>query len=107
MRINKLRRDSFKHYFPNEDSLAEALPLLITDDKYFDRDPDRAYSLAWALTFYLSEKSVASYASLLRQTSSRGPGSVYPGNERFRDFEQQFGGINLLARDLQRYIKEL
>jgi hypothetical protein len=107
MRINKLRRDSFKHYFPDERSLTEVLPLLITDDKFFEHDPDRAYCLAWALTFYLSEKSVASYASLLRQVSSRGSGSVYPANERFQNFEQQFGDLNLLARDVQRFIKEL
>lgn len=107
MRINKLRRNSFNHYFPNERSLAEVLPVIITDDKYFEHDPDRAYCLAWALTFYLSEKSVASYASLLRQVSSRGPGTVYPANERFHHFEQQFGNLNLLARDLQRFIKEL
>lgn len=104
-RINTTRLLGFRQFFPDEQSVTAALPLLITDDKYFERDPDRAYCLAWALTYYLSERYDAQYSAYLRSVSSRGPGSRYPADERFRAFEESFGNTAIIARDLYSSLK--
>lgn len=100
MRINTTRMLGFRQFFPNEQAVADALPILITDDKYFERDPDRAYCLSWALTYYLSERYDSQYSAYLRSVANRGPGSRYPADERFRQFEEAFGTAGLVARDL-------
>jgi hypothetical protein len=104
-RVNRTRLLGFRQFFPDAQSVNEALPLLITDDKYFERDSDRAYCLAWALTYYLSERYESQYSFYLQTVSSRGAGSRYPAEERFRQFEAAFGNSDILARDLYLHLK--
>jgi hypothetical protein len=105
MRINNTRLLGFRQFFPSEQSVADALPLLVTDDKYFEHDPDRAYCLAWALTYFLSERLDAQYSAYLRSVAARGPGSRYPADERFRQFEASFGQLGIISRDLYNMLK--
>lgn len=104
-RVNRTRLLGFRQFFPDAQSVNEALPLLITDDKYFERDSDRAYCLAWALTYYLSERYESQYSFYLQNVASRGAGSRYPAEERFRQFEASFGNLDILARDLFLHLK--
>jgi len=99
-RINSTRLMGFRQFFPDAQSVSDALPILLTDDKYFERDPDRAYCLAWALTYFLSEQYNFRYSAYLRSVASRGPGSRYPAEERYRHFESTFGNTAIVARDL-------
>jgi hypothetical protein len=105
-RINTTRLLGFRQFFPNAQSVSDALPILLTDDKYFERDPDRAYCLSWALTYFLSERYDSQYSAYLRSVASRGPGSRYPADERFRQFEASFGNVAIVARDLHESLKQ-
>lgn len=100
MRVNKTRLLGFRQFFPDAQSVSDALPILVTDDTYFERDPDRAYCLAWALTYFLSERYDSKYSTYLRSVAGRGAGSVYSAGERFLEFEASFGNVAIVARDL-------
>lgn len=105
-RINTTRLLGFRQFFPNAQSVSDVLPILLTDDKYFERDPDRAYCLSWALTYFLSERYDSQYSAYLRSVASRGPGSRYPADERFQQFEASFGNVAIIARDLHESLKQ-
>lgn len=71
----------------NDPNRLEArLRSMIESDAFFQHDPQSAYSLAWALTFYLSERMPNEFASFLKQQQRRGIGEYTPG-ERVADFK--------------------
>ncbi len=86
--------------------LLEQLQSLTASDELFQRSPEVAYDLSWALTFYLAERM----PSELRQYSSvlaARPFGEYAAHERERDFRQVFGGdLSLLAGRLSRLLQE-
>ena len=73
-----------------------------------DRFRSRKYAMAWALTFYLSEKQPRGYADYLRHLSKRPLLQPYPVEERIRDFATFFGkDIRMLAARIERFIGSL
>ena len=93
--------------------VAEELPpgslaRLIANDRWFDTDPDQAYPLAWALSFYLIETPPRSYARLLHITAAREAFTAYPEQERLADFSTAFGtNLRLLEQQFVKYMAEL
>lgn len=66
---------------------------LIRDDHLFE-DPARiedAYSLAWAMMFYLGERRPDVFADVLNFTATRPPFTVYTPGQRGIDFERIAG----------------
>lgn len=76
---------------------------LIANDRWFDVDPAAAYSLAWALSFYLVETRPRQYARLLQLTAAREAFTPYPESERLADFVAAFGTNQRLLE--QQFIK--
>lgn len=66
--------------------LEKKLGGMITDDRWFDSDPQAAYALAWGMTFFLTETRSQDYFGLLRATAGREPFQDYSSRERAVDF---------------------
>ncbi len=64
---------------------------LVTGDRAFSSATLDAYSEAWALTFYLSERRSADFADYLQTIRARDPMSTYSPEERLADFQKCFG----------------
>lgn len=70
---------------------------LVSSDRMFATDALDAYSVAWALTFYLNETRPREYAKFLRILKERDPLAEYTPEERLIDFRSTFG------RDMHRF----
>jgi hypothetical protein len=87
---------------------AGSLARLIANDRWFDSDPATAYSLAWAVSFYLVETRPRQYARLLKITAAREAFTPYPDAERLADFGTAFGtDLVLLERQFEKYMAGL
>jgi hypothetical protein len=87
--------------------LKGALAELIAGDRVFERDVNRAYAQAWALTFYLVETQSHRYSEYLKLTARRPAFSDYPTAERMKDFASVFGDLSLLEAHFLRYMDAL
>lgn len=65
---------------------------LVASDRPFGSATLDAYSEAWALTFYLSERHSADYVEYLEVIRTRDPLADYSTEERIADFQKCFGG---------------
>lgn len=83
---------------------------LVRDDHLFE-DPTRiedAYSLAWAMTFYLGERRPDVFADMLNFTATRPPFTVYTPGQRGIDFERVAGEDPLaFGHQIYRFVESL
>ncbi len=87
---------------------AGSLARLIANDRWFDAEPADAYSLAWALSFYLVETRPRQYSRLLKITAAREAFTAYPDAERLADFAAAFGtDLRLLEQQFLKYMAGL
>lgn len=85
-----------------------SLARLIVNDRWFDAEPANAYSLAWALSFYLVETRPRQYSQLLRITAARQAFTAYPDGDRLADFAAAFGtDLRLLEQQFLKYMAGL
>lgn len=67
-----------------------------------------AYSMAWAMMFYLSERDKDAFADILNFTATRPPFESYRRGQRRVDFERVMGEDTLVfANRLARYLNDL
>lgn len=71
---------------------AKSLEELVTSDRLFQSNIDRAYAEAWALSFFLVETRPKKYSELLSRTAARPAFTRYDAAERLADFTSLFGG---------------
>lgn len=82
-----------------------ALAELVSSDRPFQADTDRAYAEAWALTFFLCETEPKKYIQYLAKTAAIENFVAYPGPQRLADFTAVFGSdLKLLDARLQRFL---
>lgn len=82
--------------------LVQHLQSLVASDALFSQQPDVAYDLGWALTFFLAERKPAELRAYTRVLAER-PFGDYSAAERIRDFRNGFGGdLSMLAAQLTR-----
>jgi hypothetical protein len=80
---------------------------LIESDTTFRQNTQRAYALAWGLTFFLSERMPDRYIRLAKLQARRGFGS-YSSSERRSDFEAAVGlSLEQMATQLSRFLQNL
>ena len=94
-RVNhdSMRFIAAKYRGRNDVRLSEGMIRLIEDDTMFADDDavEAAYSLSWAMMFYLAERQPKEFTKLLEHTANRPPFRAYPRAERVRDFERIVG----------------
>jgi hypothetical protein len=91
-------------------SLAKAVMQLVSDDTMFEESSriEEAYSVSWAMMFYLAERKPKAFARLLNHTASRPPFQEYTRAERIKDFERIVGVDTFeFSKRMSWYLKEL
>lgn len=84
------------------------LPALLADDDLFRDDPLLAYSLAWAVSFYLVETHPADYAAYLKAQRDLPGFQPYEAVDRMRDFQRYFGSdLNQFELRLIQFLQQL
>lgn len=97
-------------YAGRTDALVRDVESLIGGDRMFsNRETVRAaYTLSWALTFYLVEAHGEALADLLNAYGRRPPLEPYAAVSRIRDFEQILGDdIATASHQLSRFFERL
>ncbi len=87
--------------------LESRLRSMIESDDYFKQDPINAYTVAWALTFYLAERMPNEFGEYLKLQRKRGFGG-YSSSARTREFAHAFRTDPAsLALQIQRMLLKL
>ena len=74
---------------------------LIVSDKPFKSDTLNAYTAAWAMNCYLSQRRGRQYVEYIQKISSMKPFEEYTEGERLRDFSAAFGSdLGILLREI-------
>lgn len=85
--------------------LESKIGKLIESDRLFRSNPQEAYALAWAMTFYLAERMPNEFERYLEKQRSRRFGN-YSAGERVSDFRKTFDlAPASLATQLQRLLQ--
>lgn len=105
-RINRGRLQDYRGLVSSrrEGLLAE----MVSSDRLFESDMNRAYAEAWALSFYLAETRGQQYSQYLQRTAARPEFSEYPAAERLADFQAVFGqNLRLLEAQYLQWMQAL
>ena len=89
-RINRDRLIGLKQYL-KQGQLEGTLTKIVLRDDIFRSDPQKAYSQAWGLTFFLSEKMPAKYQRFLRSDAKRSEFKDHTARNRAAAFAKAFG----------------
>jgi hypothetical protein len=69
---------------------------MLSSDRLFQTDLDRAYAEAWAVSFFIAESEPKKYVAFLRKTTNHTPFVTVTPQDRVKDFTDIFGS-NLAA----------
>lgn len=69
---------------------------LVTGNRLFDKDPDAAYSTAWALTFFLMETKPHEYVRYMKRLNKLKPFETYSPERRLHEFNAAFGSTSAI-----------
>jgi hypothetical protein len=103
-RIHQSSVQVLKRNSADPSRLASQLQSVIVSDRLYRADPETAYAVSWALTFYLIERMPQQYHAYLKQQlqASRPDSS---GAERELEFSRAFGlTVDQLAPQIQRML---
>ncbi|WP_068138194.1 DUF1570 domain-containing protein [Roseimaritima ulvae] len=100
----------FIRQYQVDGQLATDLQRIIADDSMFrdERQITGAYSLSWAMTFYLAERQPQAFAKIVQHTGRRAPFRAYPRDQRLEDFERLTGtNVQTFAKQLNWFMQSL
>jgi hypothetical protein len=81
---------------------------LIVSDKPFKTETLNAYTAAWAMSSYLSQRRGQQYAVYMKKIASMKPFEDYSAGERLRDFTTAFGAdLGVLLRETMQHIDRI
>jgi hypothetical protein len=111
-RVNRESIEHLRSQFSLRDpaQIAEWVERLVDGDEAFSNagEVHTAYSVAWAMMFYLSEHDNATFAEILNFTATRPPFESYRRGQRRIDFERITGTDTLtFANRLTRFLAKL
>ncbi|MEM7785632.1 MAG: DUF1570 domain-containing protein [Planctomycetota bacterium] len=105
-RINRGRLLEIKHFYQKGKIRGKLANLIINDD-LFRSEPEVAYAMSWALTFYLHEKKPQAYLRFLAADGARQDFATFTSKQRATAFAKAFGSDirSLEARMAEFYSK--
>ncbi len=89
-RVNRLRLESYRQMSFAGKTNGKLLELL-QSDRLFDTDPELAYAVSWAISFYLNETRQAEYLNYLKRDALRGDFRSHTKLDRVAFFVRHFG----------------
>ena len=89
-RINRSRLESFRRLKAAGKTDGRLLELL-QSDRLFETEPEVAYAVSWAISFYLNENRQAEYMDYLRKDARRGDFLKHSRLDRVGFFVRHFG----------------
>lgn len=105
-RINWERlRDLRKLY--EEGRVKGTVEEMVLSDRIFERDPQRAYAVAWALSLYLAERNAHRYVQYLELLQDDPMRSSLTMKNRAKNFVRSFGQPVGIEADLRRFIDRM
>ena len=89
-RINRGRLSDLKRYL-SKGQLEGSVAKIVLRDDIFRSDPQKAYALAWGLTFFLAETMPGKHQRFLRSDAERSDYQEYSSKQRAAAFAKAFG----------------
>ena len=106
-RLNRSRLEAFRRHAAGKGG-ENWLGDLVATDRFFQSNGDRAYALAWAVTFFLSESEPRKYSQYLAATAAQADFQPPSDEDRVRQFTQIFGSdFAMLEARVMRFIATL
>lgn len=107
-RVNRARLQTWREMSQDMKGTLAFLEQMIVDDRIFQRDPDHAYALSWAIAFFLAERDSNRYTSYLATLSRLKPNREYSAGERSRDFREVIGAdAGMLLTQIERFLSQV
>lgn len=106
-RVNRLRLTSWRKLDEAGKTSGRLLDL-IESDRLFDTDPELAYAISWAISFYLNEERQLDYFAYLKADNRRGDFREFTNVDRAGFFIRHFGNdIEGLERRMQLFLESI
>lgn len=106
-RINQARFQTWKAMANDPKKLLSELESLIRTDKLFQQNPDHAYAMSWAISFYLAERDGSRFMKWLQHLSKLQPLREYSEGARLADFRQLVAADpSLLLGKVDRFLND-
>ncbi len=102
-KVNDERLSWFQGDYSQRRKPGDLAKMIASDDTFSGQTLD-AYSLAWSITYFLTENPARAgkFAKYLKKVSDRNPLHVYSAKERLTDFQEIFGDISRVEVELLR-----
>ena len=102
-KVNDERLSWFQGDYSQRRKPGDLAKMIASDDAFGGQTLD-AYSLAWSITYFLTENPARAgkFAKYLKKVSDRNPLHVYSAKERLTDFQEIFGDISRVEVELLR-----
>ena len=107
-KINDERLAWFQGDYSQRRKPGDLAKMIASDDPFSGQTLD-AYSLAWGITYFLTENPARAgkFAKYLKKVSDRNPLHVYSAKDRLSDFQEIFGDISRVEVELLRSIERV
>ncbi len=89
-----------------EKKFVDVLKKLIVSDQVFKTEQTNAYTVSWALTYFLSQTKPEAFSRYLKKTATRSSFSKYTDRQRWADFANHFGNdLNGIAAAINQHFE--
>ena len=107
-KVNDERLSWFQGDYSQRRKPGDLAKMIASDDTFSGQTLD-AYSLAWSITYFLTENPALAgkFAKYLKKVSDRNPLHVYSAKERLADFQEIFGDISRVEVELLRSMAQV
>ena len=85
------RQSTWQTLSKHPESIQRIITRLIHNDHAFESDFQNAYSVAWAMTLYLSQRHSQQFGPYLQRVGNRPPFQDYEAVKRVAEFQSAFG----------------
>ncbi len=102
------RQSTWRVLSKHPESIQPLVAGLIHNDLAFEADFQNAYTVAWAMTTYLSQRRSQQFGPYLQRVGNKTPFQEYEAADRVEEFESAFGtDSRLLTNKIIKYLEKL
>jgi hypothetical protein len=102
------RKQTWQTLSNRPESIQRIVSELIHNDKAFESDFQNAYTVAWAMTTYLSQRRSKPFGPYLQKVGNLPPFEDYSASNRITDFQSAFGSdVKLFTNKMIKHLETL